>query len=192
MIQKLDKVNNIENFYTGFLMHAVRFDKANYEQYKVGSLENASEDTLLKMEVLSVLEKLTFPMDEAGTYFFKDMIIRTMRYLDKADCHGHAIGEEQILRQLQKPYSQFYIDLARNERDIGLKTFHSYIETALRYVDYRKADPETLTEVYSDFSKEASYGEHAFVIAKAMVNSKKKDEVNQYVLIDSSSVQVND
>lgn len=179
-----------ESLYSGFLMNLVYDDKQDYAKYKAGSFESFSEDRLEQMEILSNLEKLSFPMEEVGTYFFKDMIVKAMRYLDGTDDFGNPISQSELLQELKSPFSQFYFDLARNELDIGLKTFHSHIEHALESVDYGKADTTLLLEIYSNFSKEADYGEHALIIGKHMKNAKAKKAGYQYTLISPVNVQV--
>lgn len=191
MMHNLGKLNSSkESSFSGFLLNLVYEDKQDYEKYKLGSLEDNSEDKLQQMEVLSVLEKLSFPMGEVGTYFFKDVIIKTMRYLDGTDDFGNSINTSELLGELQSPYSQFYFDIARNELDIGVKTFHSYIEHALESVQYENADAALLFEIYSNFSKETDYGEHALIIAEHIRNAKRKAEGYQYTLISSVKVQV--
>lgn len=178
-----------ESLYTGFLISLVADDKKDYANYKVGSSESFSKDRLEQLEILSVLDKLSFPMNEAGTYFFKDVIVKAKRYLDGTDDFGHPISDSELLQELKSPFSQFYFDIARNELDIGLKTFHSYIEHALESVDYRQADTTLLLDIYSNFSKETDYGEHALIIAKHMKGAEQKDAGYQYTFIPAK-VQV--
>ncbi|MBO5121385.1 MAG: hypothetical protein J6C28_06850 [Bacilli bacterium] len=191
MMHKLGKSCNCkESLYNGFLMSLVYEDKVDYAKYKSGSSEGFSEERVEQMEVLNVLEKLSFPMDEVGTYFFKDMIVKAKRYLNGTDDFGREISQEELLQELQDPFSQFYFDLARNELDIGLKTFHTTIEHALESVDYEKADTTLLLEIYSNFSKETDYGEHALMIAKHMNGASKKTSGYQYTLVSPVNIQV--
>lgn len=181
---------NQESLYTGFLMSLAYDEKKEYEQYKSGSTEGFSEERLEQMEILSVLDKLRFPMDEVGTYFYKDVIVKAKRYLDGVDDFGNRISQGELLQELRSPYSQFYFDLARNDMDIGLKTFHSNIEHALESVDYGQADTTLLQEIYSNFSEEADYGEHALAISKYLRNAKQKKGGYQYTLVSPVKVQV--
>lgn len=179
-----------ESSFSGFLLNLVYEDKQDYANYKLGSLEDNSKDKLQQMEVLSVLERLSFPMNEVGTYFFKDVIMKTIRYLDGTDDFGNSIDTSKLLEELKSPYSQFYFDIARNELDVGVKTFHSYIEHALESVQYENADAALLFEIYSNFSKETDYGEHALIIAEHLRNAKRKTEGYQYTLVSPVKVQV--
>ena len=190
-MHNLGKLNSSkESSFSGFLLNLVWEDKQDYADYKLGSLEDKSKDKMQQMEVLSVLDGLSFPMNEVGTYFFKDVIIKTIRYLDGTDDFGNSIDRTQLLDELRSPFSQFYFDIARNELDIGVKTFHSYIEHALESVQYENADAALLFEIYSNFSKETDYGEHALIIAEHIRNARRKTEGYQYTLISPVKVQV--
>ena len=74
--------------------------------------------------------------------------------------------------------------------DIGLKTFHSHIEHALESVDYGNADTTLLQEIYSNFSEETDYGEHALLIGKHIKKKKGKKTEYQYTLLPASMRQV--
>lgn len=189
-MQNLKSNNSKESVYSGFFNSCAYEDKRDYEKFKSGSLDELSEERLVQMEILAMLEKLSFPMDSLGTYLYKDVICKTMHYLDGKDNWGRAINEAELLQELKNPYSQFYFDLARNELDIGLKTFHSHIEYTLESVDYGKVDTTLLQEVYSNFSLETDYGEHALIIGKHIKNKKGKNKEYQYALIPSSIRQV--
>ena len=181
---------NQESLYTGFLMSLAYDDKKDYEQYKSGSTDGFSEERLEEMEILSILDRLSFPMDEVGTYFYKDVIAKAKRYLDGEDDFCRPISSDELLQELKSPYSQFYFDLARNDLDIGLKTFHSNIEHALDSVDYDKADTTLLQGIYSNFSEEADYGEHALASSRYLRNAKEKKGGYQYTLVSPVKIQV--
>ena len=55
-----------------------------------------SEERLEQMEILSILEKLSFPMDDVGTYFFKDMIVKARRYLSGTDDFNGTISQKEL------------------------------------------------------------------------------------------------
>ena len=161
-------------FTRGYFLGLMTDDRDDYKKYQAGCLEGVSEDKLLEMEVLSVLDRLSFPLQDVGTYLFKDMIVKAIQELDGYDAFGNVITEDELLHQMRQPFSQFYVDVARNELDMGIKTFHTHIERTLEDVDYKKADVSLLYEIYSNFSNETDYGEHAFIIAKHMRNTNKK------------------
>lgn len=161
-------------YYNHALAHIKDTDMMNYAIYKSGSTENLTDEKLQEMQVLDSLFKLGFPKDNEGTFLYKSMIKKAIHHLDGFDDIGHEISEEELLRQMQQPFSQFYLDAARNDLDIGIKTFHAYICQALSNVDYACVEPKVLSDIYGNFSEETDYGKHAFVIAKRIHDRSKK------------------
>ena len=53
--------------------------------------------------------------------------------------HTLGVKSKELLMQAKYPYSQLYFNLARNERDMGVKKFHSIIERALLKINYENA-----------------------------------------------------
>ena len=93
---------------------------------------NSLENTLneLDIEVLTYLENSGYSMDLMGTYYFKDMVITIM---EKIVSFSSLDGEEynNLMNEINNPYSQFYLDLARNRYDLGINTFNEYIRKAI-------------------------------------------------------------
>lgn len=191
MFYKLSRKSHVNGgLSNGLLANMIKKDSSEYAKYKLGCYESIPEDRLQQMEVLSILEKLNFPMNEIGTYFFKDMIVKALRYLDGSDDFGHYISQDTLLQELKSPYSQFYFDLARNEKDIGVKTFHACIEDSLENINYNKADATLLYEIYSNFSKNGNYGEHAYAISKYIKRSRENKSGYQYTMVPTVKAQV--
>ena len=182
-LSELTMTSSIPNhLYAGFYLdEELESVKKEYTNYKAGNLDDFSEERLYDMEVLSILEKLGFPMDKFGTYLYKNMILKVIHHLGGTDSFGQQISRNELLCQLKSPFSQFYFDVSRNDLDMGIKTFHSYIENMLEDVNYENADATLLFEIYSNFSEEADYGEHAFIIGEHIVNKSNKDVNIQYV-----------
>ena len=78
--------------------------------------------------------------------------------------------------QLNKPYSQFYFDISRNDRGMGLTTFHVFINDVISQLSY---DIKCLE------NKEGkNYGKFAFEIATYMID-------NNLVCLDKKSFSDN-
>lgn len=161
-------------FSRGYFLGLITNDKEEYEKYQAGCLDDFDEKKLLEMEVIGVLDKLNFPLCEVGTYLFKDMIVKAIHELDGYDYFGNLLTEDALLMQMRQPFSQFYVDIARNELDMGIKTFHTYIERMLEDVNYKNMDISILCEIYGNSFKDTDYGEHAFLIAKYMKHRQKE------------------
>lgn len=71
---------------------------SKYEAYRCGMLIGPLlEDEQQEIDVLIVLEELGYPMQETGTYFYKDIIIKAKQELQKY------IKKTQKQKKKQKP-----------------------------------------------------------------------------------------
>jgi len=92
------------------------------------SLENNLNE--LDIEVLTYLENMGYSMDIRGTLYFKDMIVSIIEnILSFSSLYGKEMKE--LLENIRNPYSQFYLDLARNKNDLGINTFNQFIRQAI-------------------------------------------------------------
>lgn len=191
MIQTLSNSRNrADNLYfNGQLISICEHQMYEYLAYSLGEVNNLSLEKLQEMKTLDILTKLGFPLTEVGTFLYKDMIMKAIKYLDGIDGYGNPISPGELREQMKSPYSQFYMEVARHDSDLGIKTFHTYIENALATVDYGKADATLLCEIFGDFSKETDYGEHAFIIGQHIKNgTKQKNDNKAYVKVSDYNV----
>ena len=166
------------------------FDRteANYNKYKLGMVEDFSDYDCQDMQVLETLERLGFPLNEIGTYFYKNMILKVIYFINQ-----NSTSKAQLLEQMNNPFSQFYIDVARNDLDVGIKTFHSHIEDAFTKVKFSKADTSLLFELSHNSSKNINYGEYAFIIGEYLTTKKncdKQQSVKQIKMVPTNIMQV--
>ena len=171
-------------------------DFIDYAVYEAGSTEKFSEEKLQEMQVLEKLYNLGFPRDHSGTYLYKAMIMKALHHLNGFDDIGLPISEEQLLEQMESPFSQFYLETARYDLDIGIKTFHSCIQDALDEVEYADVDSDVISDIYGDFSEDTNYGKHAFVIAKRIHDCNKEVQIetgetkgHQYVKTMATAIE---
>ena len=134
-------------------------------KYKNGNISEMSKSEQLKMETLDLLESLGYPMDEFGTYLYKDVITTIREQLGVVETREDVIEASAVLEEAKSAFSQLYFNLARNERDIGVKEYHRILSRSLSKIDYKKASPELLYKVYGNFPFEMDYGENAFALA---------------------------
>ena len=60
---------------TSYPMFVANMDRENYEIFRSNQVDDFSENTIRDMNVLSVLERLGYSLDELGTYLYKDVIV---------------------------------------------------------------------------------------------------------------------
>lgn len=73
-----------------------------------------------------------------------------------------------MLVSLNNKYSSLYIWIASDDKELGCKTFHSYIEDALLKIDYDKIDVSLASRIYG--SEDITYGSAALHIAEYFLN----------------------
>ena len=154
--------------------------RKDYDKFKNGMSEEFSEERKIEMETLALLENLGYPMEELGTNLYKNMIVNLIDYLNNQSAENEMINDRELILQLKNPFSQFYVDVARNDLDMGIKTFHKHIENALLKVDYSKRDPILLHKIYNNnFNEEIDCGENALILASYMTKKLevKKEEL---------------
>lgn len=159
-----------------YAVYCANLDKNELENYKKVLPEEMGLERKREMEVLILLEKLGYPMDELGTYLYKNLIVHVIKYLDKVSSKEQILNTKQLLVEMKDFFSSVYFGLARCDLEMGVKKFHYYIIEALDKIDFEKADKYLLYEIYSRFSSEMDYAEQAFILGSYM--SGKFEPVN--------------
>ena len=139
-------------------------DQQDYFAYKNGTLGDLSEDKELDMQVIDLLVALGYSVDEMGTFLYKDVVSRVANYISRVSNRADVMACKGLISELKDPYSQFYFQIARNEKWMGCNTFHAHILKAHASVDVSKADPVVMFKVYSAYKNEMDTGEHAFLL----------------------------
>ena len=115
--------DNVSNF-------VVCGDRGMYNRFKDGLLTDIDEKQSIKIKILSLLEAYGFPMDELGTYFYKDIIAKCYDVINSKQDENYFNRCGMLLEELKNPYSNFYFDLARNEHAMGTTTMNNRINSA--------------------------------------------------------------
>lgn len=162
------------NGYVNF-SESVAFEKKQYEDYKERRLTDISDKELTRIQILELLECLGFPMDEVGTFYYKDLICRIIELLNEG------LSREDISVSLETPFSQIYFDVARNELDIGIKYFKEIIDSAFCKIDIDTADAELLAIIVEKMNEAKSNNQLPLVLAVYFQSLK---DVSQRLLTD--------
>lgn len=141
-------------------------DMERYQEY----LKSDSKEKSLQMDILETLENLGYPMNENGTYLYKDMIVHVIDELKKGK------EEQKLLEEMLQKYSQFYVDVARNELDIGIKSFHREIEKAHLKWNSSNADTKVLEEILPMELQNSGYIKRAYIIGNYIYQKEKEKQ----------------
>ena len=131
-----------------YAVHVSDCDRKDFCNYKLGDTEGLTNEKKREMDVLLLLENLGYPMDELGTYLYKNLIIEVIKYLDNVSTRQDIINCKYFLAKLKDFFSDIYLNLARFELEMGIKTFHKTILEAISNIDYSKADKNLIYEIY--------------------------------------------
>ena len=146
-----------------------------YSTYKEGniSVENLTEREKLAVETLNVLEELGYSLEETGTYFYKDVIVKAVEQLQESSSEE---SYQELIEDLNNDYSQFYFDIARNGYDVGLKTFHSCIN-----ISHQTKNPQDTVLQQRIGIKDANrnYKQEALLIANYIMENQTRKELPQ-------------
>ena len=150
-------------------------DKQAYLEYKKNKIDLEYKNN--DMEVLMLLENLGYPTDEVGTYLYKYMILKISEYLETGlTIRQEPITKDQLELEINNLFSQFYLDIARNELDMGIKTFHNYISVAVSKINYENLNTNLFYEIFGNNSKDINYAEQAFLIATYVIENKQENK----------------
>lgn len=149
---------------TSFAIDIAKKDKNLYDQVKEGKQLVLTSGQELDMKIISALDKLGYPMDELGTYIYKELISTLydkIQHLDRKD-----IDEAmKIVEELDNAYSNLYWTEAREYLEMSVKKYHLYIEQAIDNIDVDKIDNKFASKVFGKNPAELNYGRSAFQIA---------------------------
>lgn len=178
MLKELNEFNMEYNFNlvlssSSYAVYIFCLDKKDYMEYKNGISKEFTEERKIEMNTLQLLENLGYPMDELGTYLYKNIIVKVIKSISVDEGF---INCKNLLLQLKDAFSQFYFDIARNDLDMGLKTFHRHIEDTLSKVDYSKANPLIINKIYSKNIYDIDYGEQAFILGACISGLLKTEQ----------------
>lgn len=127
--------------------------------------EYEAEEDNENRKVLEILDKLGFPMDNLGTYLFKDVVLKVCPMVGKFDLAHEKEYAEKVSLMLNNPVSNFNVEIARNDLGMGAKTFRNFIDMAMKKADCEKADSELVKEIYGDSDVSYGLGDTALKIA---------------------------
>lgn len=174
---------------TGLAIYTANKDRAKYAKVKSGEEQELSEDESKSMSVLSILDGLGYPMNELGTYLYKEVIKETHKALEGVTGKRRDMEKcRAILAQLSDGFSQFYRNIAREDLEMGVKSFHLYIQQAISKIDSNAMDLDLVFDIFGPNPGELDYGLQAFQIAAYMMGFRVKKEIHPPIVKKLSNV----
>lgn len=174
MIKDLKKCSHEETkkmflYGTSYAMWLTNYEKALYEKSKKEPIEDLKGSDKISIKILSLLEKLGYPMDELGTYLYGKVILSVCESLNEVVADEDIDKYYKLVSDLNNAYSSFYLWIAKEDLEIGLKSFHLYIEQAISKIDDHKSNKELISSIYDKDITELNYGEQALYLASYLL-----------------------
>lgn len=145
-----------------------------HNNFKKGIFKDLTVSEERDIEILSILEKLGYKMSHLGTYLYKDLIASVCDEIEDMGISELQSEEEEMLEFLNNGYSSLYVGIASDDKELGCKTFHYYIEDAISKIDEEKIDTSLASRIYGT-SEDITYGTAALHIAEYYLNGHTYD-----------------
>jgi hypothetical protein len=180
MLKKIEELSDEEKlkmFLQGTMdaMFDANSDKEMYEKSKEGKLEETSETQERDIRILSLLEGLGYPMNELGTYLYKDVIANIFEIVKGVSKRDDMNKYRELIASLNDAYSNFYRWIARDDKEMGITSFHLYIEQAINKIDEKAINKELAVKVFGSNPEDINYGLQAFQLACYVSNKYSKE-----------------
>lgn len=159
-----DKNNSLINKGISYAMHVAYNESKLYETYKKEELTQEIDKCMLDINILVLLERLGFPMNQLGTYLYKDVIKEVVDLLEKKE------DEATLISYLTNAYSSIYLWVSKDDKEMGLKSFHSLIIEAINQINTNIIDKKLVIDVFGFDNTELNYGLLAYKLGKYVNN----------------------
>lgn len=123
---------------SSFAKMIAKVDKEKFEQFKAGTFVSDKDYDYRNMHILSLLESLGFPMDELGTYLYKELIMEVKNQLKKIEDQSSTESYKELYDNLNDFDSNLYLWVASDYLEMGRKSFMFYMKQAFDKIDRRK------------------------------------------------------
>lgn len=148
-------------------------------KYKYGLLEDIKEEEIDSFEILLILDKLGYQLDEMGTYLFKNMIIEVNKIVDTWDENESKSNYEGLVEQLCNSSSEFYIKICTKELDVTYNLFNKIVLSACKSIDYERMNKELANEIFGNKFDSNKYQSMSIYIAN-YIRKKRKIKNNKF------------
>ena len=185
MVQQVNKFSDEEKLRlflhgTNIAMNEASADRKKYIDYSYGEDLELTEDEMKDMELLEILESLGYSINELGTYLYKDVIKEAYKCIKDLDLKSDDEQKRAIISSLTDAFSGLYHYIARECKEMGVKSFHLYIQKSIDKINYSLVDKELSTKIFGDQKAEQDYGMQAFQIASYVARKHSYDDVKEY------------
>lgn len=178
--------DELKDFFNGtsFAKSIMKDDKEKFDKFKKGKLIFKYDYDYKNMYVLSLLENLGFPIDELGTYLYKEVIFEVGEQLSKLEESFSVEEYNNLFDSLNNFDSDLYLWVASDYLEMGKKTFLSFMKQSFDKIDDTKAN-EDISELLFGDEEQPDYAFQTVQLAKQTLAydkySKKSPKILSYL-----------
>lgn len=136
------------------------YDKERYSKYKENKGKGAFLPERMDIHILELLERIGFPMEEKGTYLYKELILEVYEKIQSG------VEEKELLSELKDKFSNIYTYVSQEWLEINQVRYLNYLEDATKKIQYRTSDKKLARKLYKSVNPTKDYGVLAYKIAK--------------------------
>lgn len=161
---KIDN-NNSSWFVPGFPLFIAKDDRERYNKFKTTGTKPIDKYEKDAMEIISILERLGFSLDEIGTYLYKELIMSMYQEIKNNEEITEKIDDmgERLTKKLTH-------DLLEMERDL----YEELVKESIDSIDGSNVDIELSEKVFKDSIY--NINANAFEIASYYMKNKKEEK----------------
>lgn len=164
---------------SSFAKMIARDDKTMYEQYKKGTLVSEKESDYRNMYILSLIEGLGFPMDELGTYLYKELVMEVKDQLEKIE-EKDSEAYNELYNSLNDVDSNIYLWVASDYLEMGKDSYLIYLSQAVKKIDKSKIKKSVCEKLFNE-EEQQDFAFQTIQLGKEALNYKydQKEESNK-------------
>lgn len=159
------KIDNIDtpDIVPAFPLFIASDDRERYINYKSTNTKPIDKYERDAMQIISILERLGFSLNEVGTYLYKELIM----YIYQEIKDG-----EEITEKIDDMSSRLIKKLSNNILEMPIDQYEELVKESIDYIDGENADIELSEKII----KESIYdiGANAYEIASYYMEEKEK------------------
>lgn len=158
-----------------FATYIANNDREKYIKYINGENLKLSNIDSMAMNILSILDKLGYPMNELGTYLYKEVIAEISHSLNSiTDIEQY----QNLVKEITNVFSPFYYNIAKEYLEMNVNIFHLYLKKALENIDYNTSDIELISKLFGPDFQNQNFGLNALKIATYALELNEKNKLS--------------
>lgn len=161
---KIDN-NNSSWLVPGFPLFIAKDDRERYNKYKTTGTKPIDKYEIDAMEIISILERLGFSLDEVGTYLYKELIMSIYLEIKNSD---------ELTESIEDMGNRLTNKLTHNVLEMKKDLYEELVKESIDSINGTDIDIELSEKVFKDSIY--NINANAFEIASYYMKNKKEEK----------------